>query len=261
MHGFYLLCIFLPSDPYPPLLVDMMSQGSSAGTKEVLPRAARNSVHTHSKRCVRSPNTSRLKTHEEQDCKTQASTIQETSCPGTRTHLCETIQLADRREAVRSSTIQCDGKRSLAVEGMDRESRKVSEHSRKSNLLRLGPLSGLFCIFMTVASIVASLGILVGSCEAPVSKWTVEPSAYLGRTRRRCELTYADSTLAIFTAIANQSMRYAAFQGVMIVRWGTHLSNSLNITLIFLRVIIRHGGSDSRVDLRLPNSITTTDLD
>ena len=73
----------------------------------------------------------------------------------------------------------------------------------KLTLIRFGPLSGLCCLCLAIASIIAALGILVGSRNAPVNSWTVEPSAYL----------------AVCTAVANQSMRYAAFQGVAIAWW------------------------------------------
>lgn len=80
----------------------------------------------------------------------------------------------------------------------------------KLTIMRFGPLSGLFCICLAMASIIAALGILVGSRNSPTAEWRVEPSAYL----------------AIFTAIANQSMRYACVQGVAIAWWSGALHGS-----------------------------------
>lgn len=58
----------------------------------------------------------------------------------------------------------------------------------KTGALRLDPLSGLFSMLVAIASIIVSLGILVGSDGAPISNWTLAPPS-----------TY----LAICTAIAN----------------------------------------------------------
>lgn len=73
----------------------------------------------------------------------------------------------------------------------------------KTTLIRFGPLSGIFGMLLAVASLVASLGILAGSDRMPVADWTAPPSTYL----------------AIFTAIANLSIRYAAINGVVIAWW------------------------------------------
>ena len=73
----------------------------------------------------------------------------------------------------------------------------------KTTFMRLGPLSGILALMVAMASICASLGILIGSSNSPVADWTVQPSTYL----------------AICTAIANQSVRYATLQGVAIAWW------------------------------------------
>lgn len=57
-------------------------------------------------------------------------------------------------------------------------------------LIRFGPLSGILCMVLAIASITASLGILAGSNHQPTSGWSAPPSTYL----------------AIFTAIGNLSM-------------------------------------------------------
>lgn len=69
--------------------------------------------------------------------------------------------------------------------------------------LRSGPLAGILGMLVASASIIASLGILIGSDHQKVSGWRSPPSTYL----------------AIFTAIANLSMRYAALHGVVICWW------------------------------------------
>lgn len=73
----------------------------------------------------------------------------------------------------------------------------------KELFFRLGPLSGLACLVIAIISMLISLGILLGSRGVAVAAWTVEPSAIL----------------AVCTAVANQAMRYAAFQGVMVAWW------------------------------------------
>lgn len=65
-------------------------------------------------------------------------------------------------------------------------------------------------MFIAITSIVASLGILAGSNKRPTSSWSTPPSTYL----------------AIFTAIANLSIRYAAIQGVVIAWWSRALRGS-----------------------------------
>lgn len=72
-----------------------------------------------------------------------------------------------------------------------------------SSWLRFGPLSGLLGLALAAASLIASLGVLVGSDGENVNSWTAPPSTYL----------------ATFTAIANLSVRYAATQGVIIAWW------------------------------------------
>lgn len=61
-----------------------------------------------------------------------------------------------------------------------------------------------------IFSIVASLGILIGSNGASDGGWITPPSTYL----------------AIFTAIANLAMRYACIQGVVIAWWSKALRGS-----------------------------------
>lgn len=73
----------------------------------------------------------------------------------------------------------------------------------KTTFLRLAPLTGIACMLAAGASIVAALGILMGSRGAAVTTWSVPPSTYL----------------AICTAIANQALRFAAFQGLAIAWW------------------------------------------
>lgn len=63
----------------------------------------------------------------------------------------------------------------------------------RTTFIRFGPLSGIFCMLLAIASIFASLGILAASNKTSVTSWTATPSTYL----------------AICTAIANLSMRYA----------------------------------------------------
>lgn len=58
-------------------------------------------------------------------------------------------------------------------------------------------------MFLAIAGMVASLGVLAGSNGSPVKQWTAPPSTYI----------------AIFTALANLSMRYAAIHGVVIAWW------------------------------------------
>jgi hypothetical protein len=67
----------------------------------------------------------------------------------------------------------------------------------RTTLVRFGPLSGIFCMALALASIIASLGILIGSNGQSINKWSAPPSTYL----------------AILTAIANLSIRYACIQG------------------------------------------------
>ena len=82
--------------------------------------------------------------------------------------------------------------------------------SWKTRILRLAPLSGLFSIMLAIGSILAALGILVGSRGAAKDSWSVPPSTYL----------------AICTAVANQALRFAAFQGVVVTWWYGALQGS-----------------------------------
>lgn len=73
----------------------------------------------------------------------------------------------------------------------------------KASLMRFGPVSGLFGMLLAFTSIIACLGILVGSENQNIERWTTPPSTYL----------------ALLTAIANGSMRYAAVQGLVVAWW------------------------------------------
>ncbi|KAF2484919.1 hypothetical protein BDY17DRAFT_93733 [Neohortaea acidophila] len=86
---------------------------------------------------------------------------------------------------------------------VERSSSTETQQPWHSSWIRLGPLSGLFSLLLAAASLIASLGILVGSDGENVSSWKAPPSTYL----------------AIFTAIANISIRYAVTQGVIITWW------------------------------------------
>lgn len=86
----------------------------------------------------------------------------------------------------------------LSPSGTDTSSLVQAEvRTWKTTVLRLGPLSGICSLLLALASIVASLGVLIGSDGAPTHQWTAPPATYL----------------AVFTAIANLAMRYACFQG------------------------------------------------
>lgn len=80
----------------------------------------------------------------------------------------------------------------------------------RTTIIRFGPLSGVVAMAIAIASLFARLGILAGSDGKPVTNWTVTPSTYL----------------AVFTAIANLSVRYAAIQGVVIAWWNRALKGS-----------------------------------
>ena len=77
----------------------------------------------------------------------------------------------------------------------------------KTTLIRLSPLSGILAMFLAVGCIVACLGVLAGS-DHQAEGWSVPPSTWI----------------AIFTAIANLLVRYAAIQGVVI---GTYIEYNL----------------------------------
>lgn len=80
----------------------------------------------------------------------------------------------------------------------------------RPSVMRFGPVSGILGMVLALASIIASLGILAGSDGQSVSNWSVPPS----------------TLLAIFTAVANLSMRYAALQGVVIAWWVRAMNGS-----------------------------------
>ena len=65
-------------------------------------------------------------------------------------------------------------------------------------------------MLLAIASIFASLGVLIGSNHAPVRNWSAPPSTYI----------------AIYTAFANLAMRYACIQGVIIAWWYRAISGS-----------------------------------
>ena len=49
----------------------------------------------------------------------------------------------------------------------------------KTSLIRFGPLSGLFCMLLAIASLVASLGVLAGSNKHSIKRWPTPPATYL----------------------------------------------------------------------------------
>ena len=157
-------------------------------------------------------------THEQHDC-------MESSDPG---HLTDILDLKGRQnstaQTLSSDSTKWDGLNSGKVEatkfttiqrvtsilssiGPRRSTSQAGPHPHarpwKTALVRFGPLLGIFSMFLAIAALVASLGVLAGSNSSPFSHWTAPPSTYL----------------AIFTALANMSMRYAAIQGVVIAWW------------------------------------------
>lgn len=73
----------------------------------------------------------------------------------------------------------------------------------KTTLLRIGPLAGICSLMLAVLSILVSLAVLMGSRGDSVASWDVPPSSWL----------------AVCTAVGNQAIRFAAFQGVAIAWW------------------------------------------
>lgn len=61
----------------------------------------------------------------------------------------------------------------------------------------LGPLAGLICLIIATLGTAVSFAILYASNGAPTREWSIQPSTYI----------------AIVTAVVNQLLGYAAFQG------------------------------------------------
>lgn len=74
----------------------------------------------------------------------------------------------------------------------------------KVTWFRFGPLSGIFAMLVALASIVMATAVLVSSDGQSVDKWGSAEPAIL---------------LAISTAIANLSIRFACVQGVVNLWW------------------------------------------
>lgn len=49
----------------------------------------------------------------------------------------------------------------------------------KQSFFRLGPLAGIFCCLLAIASIIAALGVLIGSRDMATTSWSIPPSTYL----------------------------------------------------------------------------------
>lgn len=78
---------------------------------------------------------------------------------------------------------------------------------------RFGPLSGLVSLCLAIASLIASVAILIGSDHQMVERWPTPPSTYI----------------AVFTALSTLSIRYALARGIVVAWWrrachGTTLS-------------------------------------
>ncbi len=80
---------------------------------------------------------------------------------------------------------------------------KAGATTWRRSWVRPGPLSGLFGVFLGLSGVFASFAVLYASNGAATETWTYQPSAYL----------------AVVTAVANQAIRYAAFQGAIISWW------------------------------------------
>lgn len=85
---------------------------------------------------------------------------------------------------------------------------KASGQTWHTTLLRVGPIAGICALLLTLLSLLVALAILLVS-RGEAADWNVPPS----------------SCLAICTAIANQALRFAAFQGVAIA-WVRPISRS-----------------------------------
>ena len=97
---------------------------------------------------------------------------------------------------------------------------KPTGRSWKTTLFRFGPLSGLLCIFLAVLSLLVSLGILMGSRNAPVANWSIPPSSILAVcTAIANQALRCAGSLVVKIAVANKMLRFAAFQGIAIAWW------------------------------------------
>lgn len=79
----------------------------------------------------------------------------------------------------------------------------------QTTLLRLGPIAGICALLLALLSLLFALAVLLVS-RGEAADWNVPPS----------------SCLAICTAVANQALRFAAFQGVAIAWWFKALKGS-----------------------------------
>jgi hypothetical protein len=103
-----------------------------------------------------------------------------------------------------------------ATEWIHNQLQTSSQRQWKPTLLRFGPISGIFSMVVAFSSIMVSLGVLVGSDGAAVHSWVAEPSIYL----------------AICTAVANLSLRYACIQGVVVAWWVRALNGKLFVVTV-----------------------------
>ena len=105
-----------------------------------------------------------------------------------------------------------DSHSSNGTSSVNKEQEKADVHAQpdcsttwKQSYWRYGPITGIACIVLAVFSLLASLAVLLASNNQPQSAWKWKPATYI----------------AIFTAISNQAIRYAAMQGVVVSWWGT----------------------------------------
>jgi hypothetical protein len=110
-----------------------------------------------------------------------------------------------------------------ATEWIHNQLQTSSQRQWKPTLLRFGPISGIFSMVVAFSSIMVSLGVLVGSDGAAVHSWVAEPSIYL----------------AICTAVANLSLRYACIQGVVVAWWVRALNGQLFFRYSPLVLLVR----------------------
>lgn len=103
-------------------------------------------------------------------------------------------------ESVSTPTSKCESYESDGE--VEHQSEKSKVAPWKTTMLQVGPIAGICALLISLLSLLFALAILLVS-RGESANWNIPPS----------------SCLAICTAVANQALRFAAFQGVAIAWW------------------------------------------
>ena len=108
----------------------------------------------------------------------------------------------DRFNAGRPQVASAEPEKPTPIASVQHQTRHI-ERAWRPSLLRAGALSGLGALLIALALVFAAYAILKASDGQPTADWKYQPTVYL----------------ALFTAVSNKCMAFAAVQATVVTFW------------------------------------------